>query len=158
MSQIKTLQEDTGLTPCLDQVETPITGANKFKGIKLPNSPQIISSFQKGYKDFLANILVQIEKCYPESAVETLQALSVLGLRRLNGMSEEDVGKLGKDEIAMLSQKNRQRDEPYIEASETHQELAMLKTLVRSQHYPTESLPVLWNIINTHHRICFQTC
>jgi len=28
----------------------------------------------------------------------------------------------------------------------------MLKTLVRSQHYPTESLPVLWNIINTHHR------
>jgi len=32
-------------------------------------------------------------------------------------MSEEDVGKLGNDEIAMLSQKNRQRDEPYIEAS-----------------------------------------
>jgi len=31
----------------------------------------------------------------------------------------------------------------------------MLKTLVRSQHYPTESLPVLRKIINTHHRDVF---
>jgi len=117
VSQIKTLQEDTGLAPYLDQVETLITGVNKFKGIKLRNSPPIISSFQKGYKDFLANILVQIQKRYPESAVETLQALSVLGLSGLNGMSEEDAGKLGNDEIAMLSQKCGQGDELYIEAS-----------------------------------------
>jgi len=48
---------------------------------------------------------VQIEKRYPESAVDTLHALSVLGLRRLNGMSEEDAGKLGNDEIVMLSEK-----------------------------------------------------
>ena len=71
-------------------------------------------------------------------------------------MSEEDVGKLGNDEIAMLSQRYGQGGEPYIEASKTRQEWAMLKTLVRSQHYPTESLPVLWNIINTHHRDVFS--
>ena len=31
----------------------------------------------------------------------------------------------------------------------------MLKSLVRSQHYPTKSLPVLWSIISTHHRDTF---
>jgi len=60
---------------------------------------------------------VQLEKHYPESALDTIQALSVLGLRRLNGMSEEDAGKLGNDEITVLSQKYGQGDEPYIEAS-----------------------------------------
>ena len=49
VSQIKTLQENAGPTPYLDQVETLIAGANEFKGVKLLNSPQIISSFQKGY-------------------------------------------------------------------------------------------------------------
>ncbi|KAK2151380.1 hypothetical protein LSH36_365g03021 [Paralvinella palmiformis] len=49
-------------------------------------------------------------------------------------MSEEDVGKLGNDEIVVLSQRYGQGDEPYIEASETHQAWAMLKIMVRSQH------------------------
>ena len=96
-----------------------------------------------------------MEKRFPESAVDTLQALSVLGIRGLSSMSEEDAAKFGNAEIGMLGEKYGQGDEPYIDPTEILQEWAMLKTLVRLQHYPTESLPVLWQIISTHHGDAF---
>ena len=62
VSQIKALQEGTGPAPYQDQVETLLAGAKEFKGEKLYNSSQLIQSFQKGYKEFLASILAQMEK------------------------------------------------------------------------------------------------
>ena len=47
-------------------------------------------------------------------------------------MSEEDVVKLGKDEITMLSNKYGEGVEPYIDRSVTVEEWAMLKSLMLS--------------------------
>lgn len=153
--KMKALLENSGPTPHIDEVKAVQDGAKIYKGIKLVNTPNLVQSYQNAYRDFLTNIIHQLERRFPQTAIDSLKALSVLGLHGIKYIKEEDIAEFGNVEIEFLVEKYGGGNCPYIDKEATLQEWAMVKTLISTQHYPTESTSILWNIIQTHHADMF---
>ena len=151
ITHIQALLDGTGPTPYKDKVDKILEGEKEFQGVKVVNTPLLITSFKGAYKAFLQNILVQLEKRFPQESMDVLQSLSMLGLSGIHHMTEEEAASLGVPEIEALAKKYGSGERPYIDGPSTLMEWSILKTTVRNQHYPTDSLQTIWQVVKNHH-------
>ncbi len=108
-----------------------------------------IKSFRRGQTLFLEGILEHLER-------RLLQALSVLALRGISFILQEELASHGMDEMKALLARYGEGAQSYIDGPATLIERRLMKELVRSQHYPTTRLETLWKIIASHHEDMFS--
>ena len=154
-THIQALLDGRWPTPYKDKVDKIREGDKEFQGVKVLNTLVLIASFKGAYKAFLENILLQMGKRFPQESMDVLQSLSVLGLSGIHHMTDEEAATLGVAEIEALTKKYGTGERPYIDGPSTLMEWSILKTTVRTQHYPTDSMTIIWQIVKSHHADTF---
>ena len=135
---------------------------SEFKGVKVSDTPVLRAQFQKVRHLFLTNIIFEIERRFPAEATDMISCMSVLSLRGLSVMSEEDRKEYGVSQLEtmMTHYGNTEGDAPsFIDVNETRHEWEMCKGLIMQQKYPCHTIQSTWKLLTSWNNPKFnKTC
>ncbi len=117
---------EKGLLDELNQSE------KSYMGLKITDSDQLRSSADKARKEFITNLLSQLEKRFPADAQTLVSSLAVLGVRGIRFKTQEERRLYGTEQIDHLVS---HYGGSYIDGEVTKQEWVTLKELLYNEHY-----------------------
>ncbi|XP_046583689.1 zinc finger protein 862-like [Haliotis rubra] len=133
----------------------------KYWGEKLHNyqakkSEEIRDKFLNALQD-------RVEKRFPKESVSVSTAFSVMGLRSISMLSEEDLVNYGKEEMEILTNfygSDRTGNGEYLSKAKIDQigtrcEWGILKRVVLKERYARDNFSKLWTEICAHHKSMF---
>ena len=105
----------------------------------------------------MENTLSNLELRFPSDASDIVNCLVILGMRGIRFVP--DIAAHGNEQLEKLIEfYGKEKDgenvvhEPIIDGEKTRQEWSYLKELLVRQHYPTDSMTKLWELLGTHHK------
>ena len=149
-------------SPCLTALADDLQNG-KFKGHEITSSRASFSLDELCSK-FVDKLVENIKSRFPDTSL--LSSFGILSLRPLSFLSDEQLRVFGEDELDRLiahygeEPKHTWKEEgenqistspPIINGDEARQEWALLKRIVKAQHYPRDSLWRLWALISKYH-------
>ena len=141
--------------------------ANDIQGNMYKNQHQITANtfnLENLCMRFINTLIDNIRMRFPNTS--PVCALGVLSLRPITFLSEQDLQAFGEEELELLIAhygneqshhwKEDNRDHhvttpPVIDPEKTRQEWALLKKVVKAQHYPRDCLWKLWALVTKYH-------
>ena len=128
-----------------------------FQGRSIKVTGQQVKHFASIKTKFLENTLSNLELRFPSDASDIVNCLAILGMRGIRFVP--DIAAHGNEQLEKLIEfYGKEKDgenvvhEPIIDGEKTRQEWSYLKELLVRQHYPTDSMTKLWELLGTHHK------
>lgn len=113
---------------------------------------------------FIDNLISNMHSRFPNTSL--LCAFGVMSLRPIAFMSEEELKVYGEEEMELFiahygheqthqwkedGEDHQTTTQPLINAAQTRQEWALVKKVVKAQHYPKDSMWKLWALVTMYH-------
>ena len=150
ISDLQNLNENPGSFEC-KLFEELGRKATHYRNVKITDTEVLRASVKKTRKDFISNLISNLEKRFPQESTNLVNAFSVLALRGVN--FDNNLNEWGNEKLDTLI--TFYGNAEYVDAQATKAEWSTLKRLVIDQRYPTGHLDTLWPIIHQHHKDMF---
>ena len=126
----------------------------EFKGVKVVDTPVLRQQFEKTRQSFLGNLIHEIERRFPAVSTDIVSNMSVLSLRGLSLLSEDDRKSYGVAQIQTLVEHfgHESNGKPaLIHEEQTLIEWDQCKALVVQQQYPCHTVASTWKLLASNH-------
>ena len=139
----------------LDAVTALQDKATHFKDIKITDNAKLRESAFSTKIRFIDNILENLDTRFPDDVQSLVSAFSVLGVRGLRFVSQDDLQSYGTEKIMTLFEQYKASDYIAHESGILRQEWSCLKKLIIEQQYGYSKMGELWQIISDFHSDTF---